>query len=182
VQGKIIGRALLGQPAVAPEESIATFPKRFTSIGRSLEQIGVSAATAQLPFHPRLESLVLSERRPRLDISGLYVAGSLLQPSEAKTRNSSPSGIHIESHRSDRRTEIESARKPGHISSAETGHGKKLFTAEAAEVRRGKAEDAHGEELKEHDSSRKKRVARRRSVGCVGARIVREEGRKYSER
>jgi hypothetical protein len=61
-------------------------PKRFTSIGRSLEQIGVSATTAQLPFHPRLESLVLSERRPRLDISRLYVAGSLLRPSEAKNQ------------------------------------------------------------------------------------------------
>jgi len=121
VQGKIIGRALLGQPAVAPEESIATFPKRFTFIGRNLEQIGVSAATAQLPFHPRLESLVLSERRPRLDISSLYVAGRLLRPSEAKTTNVSQDGIHIESHRSDRRTEIESARKGGHISSAETG-------------------------------------------------------------
>ena len=121
MQGKIIGRALLGQPAVAPEESIATFPKRFTFIGRNLEQIGVSAATAQLPFHPRLESLVLSERRPRLDISSLYVAGRLLRPSEAKTTNVSQDGIHIESHRSDRRTEIESARKGGHISSAETG-------------------------------------------------------------
>ena len=99
-------------------EVVAVFSKRFTSIGRSLEQIGVSATTAQLPFHPRLESLVLSERRPRLDISRLYVAGSLLHPSEAKTRNSSPSGIHIESHRSDRRTESQSARKGGNISSA----------------------------------------------------------------
>ena len=77
MQGKISGRALLGEPAVAPA-GVAEFSKRFTFIGRFLEYIGVSATTAQLPFHPRLESLVLSERLPRLDISCLYVAGSLL--------------------------------------------------------------------------------------------------------
>ncbi len=82
---------------------------------------------------------------------------------------------------SGRRTEIESARKGGNISSAQTGQGKKRCTAEGAEVRRGKTEDPHSEELKVKDSARKTRVAGGRSVARVGARIVREKEQKILE-
>jgi hypothetical protein len=95
-------------------------------------------------------------------------------PARPKLKLPRQDGIHIESHRSDRRTTRNFPRNGGKISSAEVSHLKKQVYRRGRGGAQRNTEEPHKEGAERQNSSKKTwdRVAR--SVDCLCARIVRE--------